>query len=123
MKKDQYFLKDKKIKLITKTSERDSIGQTITAYKYISNKKLWAYARQLSQDQIFQAAAYSVDETRFFVINNRKDLAVYDFIEYKGKYYSITRIDTRDDYNGDMFLYVKDAPRGDTPKNIKPAND
>ena len=121
--KNQYYMKDKKVKLIKKYSRRDSIGQTIRGYKYITNKSVWAYARQLSQDQVFQAAAYSVAENRFFVLNYRNDLAVYDFIEYKGKFYTITRIDTKDDYNGELFVYVNDAPRGDTPSDIEPADD
>lgn len=121
--KNQYYMKDKKVKLIKKYSRRDSIGQTIRGYKYITNKSVWAYARQLSQDQVFQAAAYSVAENRFFVLNYRSDLAVYDFIEYKGKFYTITRLDTKDDYNGELFVYVNDAPRGDTPSDIEPADD
>lgn len=121
--KNQYYKKDKKVKIIESYSKRDSIGQTISGYRYITNKSIWAYARQLSQDQIYQAGLHSIDENRFFVLNYRSDLAVYDFIEYKGKFYTITRLDTKDDYNGELFVYVKDAPRGDTPKNIEPAAD
>lgn len=118
-----YFKKDKKVKLITKYSYRDSIGQWISGYKYLSNSSFWAYTNQLSQDQTFQAATYGDFETRLFVLNYRDDLKIYDFVEYKGKYYSITRLDTTDDYNGELFVYVKDAARGDTPSDIEPADD
>lgn len=123
-KNGQYFKKDKKVKLIRKDSSRtDSMGFPITVYKYITNQSLWAYATQLSQEQVFAAASYGEDETRLFVLNYRNDLQLYDIVEYKGKYYSITRLDTTDDYNGELFIYAKDTPRGDTPSNIQPADD
>ena len=121
--RNQYFLKDKKVKLVTKYSEKNPYGSYVTYYKYLSNKELWAYARQLSQDQVFEAKTYGEDESRFFVINNRSGLKIGDFVEYKGKYYTITRLDTTDDYNGDLFIYVRDARQGDTPKDIQPADD
>ena len=121
--RNQYYKKDKKVKLITKSSKQNPYGQYIDSYKYISNKSFWAYATQLSQSQTFEAATYGDDENRFFVLNYRDDLKIYDFVEYKGKYYSITRLDTKDDYKGELFVYVKDAAKGDTPKDIEPADD
>ena len=118
-----YFKKDKKVKLVTKSYTTSSSGFQTATYKYISTRSFWAYTNQLSQDQTFQAAAYGDSETRLFVLNYRDDLKIYDFIEYKSKYYSITRLDTTDDYNGELFVYVKDAARGDTPSNIQPADD
>lgn len=118
-----YFKKDKKVKLITRSSTQDRYGNYIDVYRYITNRTLWAYTNQLSQDQTFQAAAYGDSETRLFVLNYRDDLKIYDFVEYKGKYYSITRLDTTDDYNGELFVYVKDAARGNTPSDIEPADD
>lgn len=121
--KNQYFKKDKKVKIITKTTTKDKYGQAISVYKYITDASLWAYARQLSQSQELEAKTYGDSENRFFVLNNRSDLKIYDYIEYRGKYYSITRLDTTDDYNGDLFVYVKDVDKGDTPTNIQPAGD
>lgn len=121
--RNQYYKKDKKVKLITKSSTQNAYGSYVTTYKYISNNSFWAYATQLSQSQVFEAATYGDDETRFFVLNYRNDLKIYDFVEYKGKYYTITRLDTKDDYNGDLFVYVKDTARGDTPTNIQPADN
>ena len=118
-----YYKKDKKVKLVTKHSERDSSGFYRTTYQYITNQALWAYASQLSQELTFTAHAYGSDETRLFVLNYRNDLALYDFIEYKEKYYQITRLDTADDYKGELFVYAKDAPRGDTPSDIQPAQE
>jgi len=56
------------------------------------------------------------DEERYFVLNYRNDLKIYDLIEYKDVFYSITRLDTEDDYNTELFVYVAKAKPGDTPK-------
>lgn len=121
--RNQYFKKDKKVKLITKTTTKDKYGQYITVYRYISDASIWAYAKQLSQSQELEAKTFGTDDKRLFVLNYRSDLKIYDYIEYNGTYYSITRLDTKDDYNGELFVYVKDVDKGDTPTNIQPAED
>lgn len=121
MKSDIYYKKDKKVKLVVKTIIEDSLGQMIPGFQYLSNSSFWAYSRQLSQSQIFEAQAHGADDIRLFVLNYRDDLKIADYIEYRGKYYSITRLDTRDDYKGELFVYVKDTGPGDTPYDVKPA--
>lgn len=123
MKSNIYYKKDKKVKLITKSTTYDAYGNEIEAYKYITNRSIWAYTNQLSQSQTFEAATYGNDEIRLFVLNYRNDLKVYDFIEYKNKYYTITRVDTKDDYKTELYVYVKDTAKGDTPSEIEPADD
>ncbi len=123
MKSDIYYKKDKKVKLITKSTTYDAYGNEIEAYKYITNRSVWAYTNQLSQSQTFEAATYGNDEIRIFVLNYRTDLKLYDYVEYKSKYYSITRVDTKDDYNTELFVYVRDCKKGETPKDIQPADD
>lgn len=118
MKSNIYYKKDKKIKVVTKTTAYDQYGNNVESYRYLTGD-LWAYTNQLSQSQVFEASQYGDDEIRIFVLNYRDDLRLYDFIEYKGKYYSITRIDTQDDYKTELFVYVKDAPKGDTPHDIQ----
>ena len=122
MKNNIYFRKDKKVKLITKSTTKDEYGVSHTIYRYISDRSFWAYTNQLSQSQTFEARTYGNEETRIFVLNYRDDLKVYDFVEYKGKYYSITRVDTTGDYKTELFVYVKECAKGDVPKNIQPAN-
>ena len=122
MKANIYFKKDKKVKLITKSSTQDNYGNYISVYRYITDSSIWAYTNQLSQSQVFEAATHGDDEIRLFVLNYRNDLKVYDYIEYKNKYYTITRVDTKDDYNTELFVYVKDCARGDTPHDIQPAS-
>ena len=104
----KYFLKDKKAEIFTKVITRDSIGGRITYYVPISHFPLWCYAKQISANLYFTARAYQIDEKRLFVFNFNADIAVNHAIRYCGKWYEITRVDTDDDYNGDMFVYVKD---------------
>lgn len=122
-KRNQYYQKDKKVKIIKATKTVNALGQMSNGYQYITNQSLWAYADQLSQTQVFNAKAYGDEESYFFVLNYREDLTIYHYIEYKGKYYNITRIDTSDDYKTDLFIYAKDTPKGELPHDIKPATD
>ncbi len=119
MKSNIYYKKDKKIRVVTKTTTFDQYGNEIESYRYLTGE-IWAYTNQLSQSQVFEASQYGHDETRIFVLNFRDDLHLYDIIEYKEKYYTITRIDTRDDYRTELFVYVQDCPKGDTPHEIRP---
>lgn len=116
---NQYFLKDKKVMLIGSSSNQTPNGYLDTTYKYITSTPIWAYTSQLSQEQSYYCHALGGDETRLFVVNYRNDLNLYDLVEYKGQYYSITRLDTTDGYNGDLFIYVKDVDR---PATIAPAD-
>jgi len=122
-KRDKYYKKDKKVKIIRAYSELNALGQKSNGYRYITNQSLWAYANQLSQTQTFNAKAYGDEESYFFVLNYRTDLTIDDFIEYRGKYYNITRVDTTDDYNNDLYIYAKDAPKGHMPTKVKPATE
>ena len=122
-KKGLYFLKDKKVKLITEYNTPDGMGGLETGYRYITNNSLWAYTSQLSQDLAVKAMSLGTEEKRLFVLNYRDDLKVFDFIEYKGNYYLIVRLDTADDYNGELFVYVRDAEGEHCPDNVQPAQE
>lgn len=114
--KDQYYLKDKKAEIYKQgETVQDEDGFDITEYKKVSEKPLWCYARQLSQEQTFSAASYGEEETRLFVFNYRNDVELYDFIRYRGAWYRITRVDTRDDYKGELFIYVRNCKNGEIP--------
>ncbi len=114
--KNQYFKKDKQVRPIRRTAKNTAAGYPKQTYQYLTKGAIWAFTRQLSQDQKYAAHAYMTEEERFFVVNYRNDLKLYDQIEYKGVYYSITRLDTQDDYNTDLFIYVEKAKPGDYPK-------
>ena len=117
-KKNQYYLKDKKAQIYKGRSERDPEGfSSIEKYYPIAANPIWCYSSQLSQTDVFIARAYSQTETRFFVFNHYDGIEVYDIIKYRNAWYRVTRVDTADDYNGDVFVYVENAKGGWIPKD------
>lgn len=113
-----YFKKDKKAQIYRKITEREPGGYTSKEYYYpIAPSEIWCYSSQLSQTDIFIAATYSQTETRYFVFNHYKGIEVYDMIKYRGTWYGVTRTDTKDDYNGETFVYVENAKGGWIPKD------
>ena len=109
MKKSIYYKKDKKA-MIYKHKRVQITAGSMPKDRYIPIKEssLWCYSSQLSQDRIYQAKAVGEDESRFFVFNHLENVAVDDSILYRDKWYHITRVDTEDDYNTDMFIYCDD---------------
>ena len=120
--KNQYYKKDKKALIHDQVSVSGSGYMPKTYYVPRTPSAIWCYARQLSQDTIFEAKSYGEDENRFFVFNRGTVVELYDLILYREKWYQVTRVDTEDDYNTDIFVYVKDAPRGLIPSadTLKP---
>lgn len=117
--KGQYFLKDKKAmiyKRLPSTQNENGIwikGKIMP----ISAAPLWCYARQESQGLKYEAGIVNLkDEDRMFVFNHNANIDQTRLILYRGAWYFITRVDTTDDYNGDMFVYVREAPLGERPK-------
>ena len=121
-KRNLYFQKDKKVNLVTKTTGQDDDGFDTTVYQYLNKSPLWAYTSQLSQEQTLEARAYGSHEKRFFVLNYRNDVKPLDYVEYKSNFYIVTRVDTTDDYNTELFIYVADLENGEKPSNIQPAD-
>lgn len=117
--KNQYFKKDKKAQVYKEApSTQNAYGVYQSGGFYpIAASSLWCYARQNSQTLGFAAGvAYVNEESRFFVFNHNDHIEQGDLILYKEKWYEIQRVDTTDDYNGDMFVYADDCPSGKTPK-------
>lgn len=107
MKKSKYFLKDKRAQIYKKMNVAEEGDMPREAYIPISPASLWCYASQLSQDLMYRAKGVGENETRFFVFNFRDIVEVGDAVLYRAKWYNITRVDTTDDYNGDLFIYVE----------------
>lgn len=120
--KNQYNLKDKKAQLYkVEHNGQDSSGYSLPdSYYPAATAPIWCYSRQLTQDQLFAAMAVSQQETRLFIFNYYKGVDVYDVISYRGEWYEVTRVDTTDDYKGDLFIYVKLLKWGPKPDQIKP---
>jgi len=123
--KNQYFKKDKKAQVYFQSDGyKDDYGVYHKGGVYpIAASSLWCYARQNSQSLSFgNGVAYVNEESRFFVFNNNEKIKQGRLIKYKDAWYTIQRVDTADDYNGDMFVYADDTPTGEIPKqsDIKP---
>ena len=115
-KKNRTFLKDKQCRIAKLVQNVDEYGAPYKRWQYLTDGDLWCYARQLSQDMVWRGAQFGAQETRFFVLNYRDDIAVGDLIEYGDRYYEITRTDCEDDYHGgDLYIYAKDV---DDPSEI-----
>ena len=123
-KGNKYFLKDKKAQIYKRIMNGTNPGgyPYPPTYYPIATAPIWCYAKQLSQSDIYKAMAIGVDESRLFVFNYYPNVDVFDIVQYKGKWYEITRVDTTDDYKSDLFVYVQNAKSGNIPKDnqIKP---
>lgn len=119
-----YFQKDKKAQIYKyHKGGYDEEGFSTGGYcTPIAPDSLWCYTRQLSQEQLYAAHAYWNDETRLFVFNYRDDIKQYDYLYYvnKDQWYEVSRVDTTDDYNGELFVYVKNLKYKPEEDDIKP---
>ncbi len=106
-------LKDKKICIYKELEgETDAAGFPLgIKYQKIHNGKLWAYVRQLSGKEYYAAMAMHSTEEVVFVVNWRADLTMENvgslFVEYKGNWYDVQRIDTFEGNKSDISIYAK----------------
>lgn len=113
-------LKDKKITIYTTIVTENNIGDQIVRYQPIHPGKLWAYVRQLSAKEYFAAAAVQNTEEMLFTVNWRPDIAPQMYIEYKGVWYDIKRVDTFEGYKENLHLYASQTLRPPDPDDIIP---
>ena len=109
MKKGLYFKKDKKCMVYVEDDTPHGVGEP-TELLPVSETSLWCYTKQLTQGLVSQSGVlYNNDETRLFVFNYNAEIVQNAYVKYKGDWYKVTRVDTTDDYKGEMFVYVKDT--------------
>jgi len=104
--KNQYFLKDKKCQPIKRVNGRKY---------YMTPNPIWCFSKQLSHDyELEESGIFVARGTRLFVLNNNIInnklniiLELKDFILYRKIFYELNRIDTKDDYNTDVFIYAE----------------
>ena len=113
-------LKDKKIIIYKKISTQNEIGDHIVAYQPIHPGRLWAYVRQLSAKEYFAAAAVQNKEEVLFTVNWRADINPKMYIEYKGVWYDIKRVDTFEGYKENLHLYADQTLHPPNPSEIIP---
>lgn len=106
--KGQYFLKDKKCMIYT-IQEAYGVGED-PELEPVSETPLWCYTKQLTQGLVAAGnVLYNNNETRLFVLNYNAGIVQDAYVHYKNAWYKVTRVDTQDDYNGEMFVYVEDS--------------
>lgn len=106
--KGQYFLKDKKCMIYT-IQEAYGVGED-PELEPVSETPLWCYTKQLTQGLVAAGnVLYNSNETRLFVLNYNAGIVQDAYVRYKNAWYKVTRVDTQDDYNGEMFVYVEDS--------------
>jgi len=110
-----YYKKDKKAQIYKKVDVSQPGYKPKYVYAPRSPSLLWCYSAQLSQEGVYMAHAYGDDETRLFVFNYDAKVEFDQLVLYRGVWYLITRVDTKDDYNGELFVYVKNAVGGKIP--------
>lgn len=113
-------LKDKKIIIYTMDSYTDEIGNNLSAYQPIHPGKLWAYVRQLSAKEYHAAASTQNKEEMLFTVNWRPDVSPKMYIEYKGVWYDIQRVDTFEGYKENLHLYANQLLHPPSPGDIIP---
>ena len=115
-------LKDKKIIIYNKTLIEDDIGNQTEGYQPIHPGKLWAYVRQLSAKEYHAAASTQNKEEMLFTVNWRPDINPHMYIEYKGRWYNIERVDTFEGYKENLHLYASEMTCAPDEKEILPYN-
>ena len=116
----KYFLKDKKCEVYNQVIKIDKIGARDTIYVSIFPSPIWCYARQVSADLFFRKEQFNIQESYFFVFNFSKIIRPQNLILYRDTWYEITRVDTDEDYNSDLYVYAKDLKTPPTKGKIKP---
>lgn len=103
-------LKDKKIRILQYIHSTDEYGFGLDEWRPLHGGRIWAYYRQLSGSEFFSSAMVNEAEEVVFTINHRSDVTNEMLIEYRGKYYEITRIDDFEGYKDDLNIYCKLSP-------------
>ena len=90
--------------------------------------KLWAYVRQLSATEYWPRKCRT--RKKCSTVNWRPDITPQMYIEYKGVWYDIKRVDTFEGYKENLHLYASqtlrspdpdDTPYGHNPTDNSPA--
>lgn len=107
------YIKDKKINIYKIEWTLGSLMQDIKK-TVIYAENIWVYYRQASAKESFEAGQVGYKVDAVFRINWRDDLDTTMTIGFRGKEYTITRIDDFEGYKNDLVLYA--TSKGD---NIK----
>ncbi len=103
---DKYEVKDKKVQVFgIKTVVKD--GYEVVVKTYIHSKEsggLWAFVRELSENERFSAKAVQVEETTQFKIVYNPKITTELYVEFGGKTYDIVSIDKYEFNKTDLVI-------------------
>ena len=100
-------VKDKKVTFLVSTIEQDAELNPIVVWAALPGaENIWAYYRQASGTEIFQAATINTKVEAVFEINWRNDINTSMQIQYQGQDYNITRIDDFEGYKEALKIYA-----------------
>lgn len=98
-------LRDKKITIYRQKDMSEPGGMPKMKYQPIHPGKLWAYVRQTSGTEVFYSSGEYSNESMIFTIGWREDIiTLEDFVEHKGVFYNIRRVDTYEGYKDAITL-------------------
>lgn len=98
-------LKDKKISIMAVQDSGPMPGSGEIA-PIPGGENIWAYYRQASAEEFYDAGLAGYKVEAIFEINWRDDIKNYMLIRYKGKDYNITRIDDFEGYKENLTIYA-----------------
>ena len=82
---------------------RDETGITTSTIESVGDGVV--YFRHLSGKKVFAAATVNYEEIVLFQVNYSTDLTMANVVQYNGRLYNITRIDTFEGYKQDLTRY------------------
>lgn len=102
-------LRDKKIDIVYNKAGVDKCGyRNLPEYEPIKNgEKIWAYYRQLSQNEFISAMTNNLKTESLFEISWRSDLNTDCKIRYKNQIHEIIRIDDFEGNKEILKIYTK----------------
>ena len=117
-------LKDKKITIYRQQDVSKPGYAPKMKYKPIHPGTLWAYVRQASGTEVYLSSGEYTQESMNFVIGWRPDIiTLNDFVEYKGIFYDIKRVDTYEGYKDNITITGDRMLSQPDPDDIVPYDD
>ncbi|AUN16120.1 TPA: phage head closure protein [Clostridium botulinum] len=100
-------IKDKKITILKYQEGENELGETIVTYVPMPGAtNIWAYYRHASGAEFYAAHTINTKVEVIFEIAWRNDIDTYMQIRYKGRDYSITRIDDFEGRKVNLRIYA-----------------
>lgn len=110
-------IKDKKISIYYIKTDRDSSGNEIKTKQYIhSQKRLWAYVKELFSNDNFSAKSEGATTTTMFKVCFNKKICASQYLEFNGETYLIQSVSQKEFYNRDLMILAKRCTKEETTR-------